>query len=337
MKIFGEGPIPSRIMLVGDFPSDSDERSRRPFGGTSGQELNRLLHEAGIMRSECYVTYAHKTTAKSNQLSSLVAEKKKDVTHAHRLLRDRWVLPSVEEGYIELLTEIEMVQPSIIIALGTLALWVLTGNWSVAKWRGSQLEAEGVKVIPTYPPSQVFKQFELRGVIINDLKRAKRHSQGKHYTNIPSWNFIIRPTLQQTLDVLKMLQHRMDQEPTWIEFDLETFITSKHIRCAGIGWSRTEAICIPFTDGHSPYWPSEEEEGLVVYELYKTLTHPNARVRGQNLLFDCQYTHRYWHFIPRVAHDTMISQHSCFSALPKGLDFLASMYCDYYSFWKDDK
>ena len=57
-------------------------------------------------------------------------------------------------------------------------------------------------------------------------------------------------------------------------------------------------------------------------------------MRGQNLLFDCQYTYRYWHFIPNVAQDTMITQHSCFCALPKGLDFLASLYSDWYTNWK---
>ena len=32
----------------------------------------------------------------------------------------------------------------------------------------------------------------------------------------------------------------------------------------------------------------------------------------------------------------MLAQHVCFSNLPKGLDFLSSMYCDFHEYWKDD-
>jgi hypothetical protein len=32
----------------------------------------------------------------------------------------------------------------------------------------------------------------------------------------------------------------------------------------------------------------------------------------------------------------MISQHSLFAAMPKGLAFIASMYCDHYIYWKDE-
>ncbi|MFS2212853.1 hypothetical protein, partial [Kosakonia cowanii] len=64
--------------------------------------------------------------------------------------------------------------------------------------------------------------------------------------------------------------------------------------------------------------------------------HPNVLVRGQNLLYDAQYTYRHWHFVPRVAQDTMISHHTMWAGLPKRLDFQASMYCDHYVYWKDE-
>ncbi|MFM9709487.1 hypothetical protein, partial [Streptomyces galilaeus] len=56
----------------------------------------------------------------------------------------------------------------------------------------------------------------------------------------------------------------------------------------------------------------------------------------QNIIYDSQYTWRHWKFVPRVVLDTMISQHACFSALPKGLAYLALMYCEYYVYWKDE-
>lgn len=89
-------------------------------------------------------------------------------------------------------------------------------------------------------------------------------------------------------------------------------------------------------DDPKGYW-IEEQEAYIVWMIYRVLTHPKVKVRGQNLLYDCQYTYRHWHFVPRVAQDTMIAHHSTFCGLPKALDFLASMYSDYYVNWKPEK
>ena len=318
-------------MLVGEFPSEEDERLGQAFTGSAGMELNRLLHEAGILRSECYSTYVLKVRP---PFEGPIARTKKEVTEAHSLLRDRYVTKSLQDGYAELLAEIEMVQPNIIVAFGNIAMWALTEKWGVLKWRGSLLQIpNGPKVIPTISPSALFREWPLRALVLSDLRRVKRHMTSREYVNRPEWRFILTPSFELARTTLTDLIARVTETPTWLEFDLETSISTKHIRCASISWSRTEAICIPITDGIESYW-TLEEEALIVYLLYKLLTHPNAWIRGQNLLFDCQYTYRYWCFIPNVKQDTMISQHSIFCALPKGLDFLASLYSDFYVNWK---
>jgi DNA polymerase I-like protein with 3'-5' exonuclease and polymerase domains len=91
-------------------------------------------------------------------------------------------------------------------------------------------------------------------------------------------------------------------------------------------------MCIERTEG---YW-TVDQEADIVFRLQGLLTHPQVRVIGQNLLYDSQYTWKHWHFVPRVVHDTMIGQHSIFSDIPKGLAFIASMYCDYYVYWKEE-
>src|SRR3990167_9983799 len=99
----GIGPIPARVMLVGEAWGENEERERQPFVGASGQELNKMLHEAQIMRSECYVTNVVNARPPNNYLGAWIAFKKKDITPAHRLLRDKWCLPIVHEGYAALL------------------------------------------------------------------------------------------------------------------------------------------------------------------------------------------------------------------------------------------
>ena len=190
-------------------------------------------------------------------------------------------------------------------------------------------------MIPTYHPAAVLREWSWRAIGVADLKRAARFRNGEAYPT-PSWQFIVRPTYDQVIRVLSDLQVRADVGPPLrLSFDLET--RSGHIACAGISWSKTDAISVPFmcVESREGYW-SENEEAEIVFRLYRILTHPQAQVVGQNLLYDAQYTWRHWLFVPHVVQDTMIGQHAIFSDLPKGLAFLASMYCDSYVFWKDE-
>ena len=334
---FGDGNPSAKIILVGEAWGEQDDYHKQPFAGASGQELNRMLQEAGILRSETYATNLINARPPDSDLTAWMPMKKKDISGRHVLLRDRFVLPIVLEGYESLLREINLVKPNVIIALGNAAMWALTGQWGVLKWRGSQLTTDFLptrKVIPTIHPAVILREYSLRRAVINDLKRAGNERSTEAYSNIPKYDFIIRPSLERVLSTLSNLTPVVGDSPRWIEFDLET--SPIHITCAGISWSRTEAICIPITypEGGKDYW-SAEEEAIVVFALYKFLTNPLVWVRGQNLLYDAQHTYRHWHFVPNVKQDTMLSHHSMLAGLPKSLAFQASLYCDYYSFWKE--
>jgi DNA polymerase len=342
-------------MIVGEAWGQEEERTGLPFQGLSGQELNRMLHEAGIMRSECYTTNVVNSRPPYNDIERWVTVKRKDIQPDMIRWRDRWVKPIVLAGVDRLLREIDLVQPNVIVAAGATALWALTGAWGIGKWRGSQLRLQvpvelwpaelirpgwtppTTKVIPILHPALVMRDMAQRHITVHDLKRAARERGSADYGSEPQWNFIVRPSLQTALDTLTMLTSLVESgQEEWIDFDLET--AAGHISCIGISWSKTEAICIPFMErGHTHGYWSEEEEAHIVWLIYCLLTHPKVKVRGQNLLYDCQYTYRHWHFTPRVAQDTMIAHHSVFCGLPKSLDFLASLYCQHYVQWKPDK
>lgn len=352
----GNGPIPSRIMIVGEAWGAEEERTGQPFMGASGQELNRMLHEAGIMRSEVYVTNLINARPPNNDITAWVPTKKKDITPRHVPLRDKMVMPCIVEGYKSLCAEIDAVRPNVIVALGTTALWALTGRWGVLRWRGSLLRQEdretqfwaaaavppgfpprepAPKVIPSIHPAAILREWSFRPAALNDLRRVKAHCDSREYSP-PAHHFIIRPSFTQVMEVLNELLTRLQHEEVWVDFDLET--AQGHITCAGISWSRLEALCIPITctTNREGYW-SCEEEAVIIWLLRSVLTHPKVKVRGQNLLYDAQYTHRHWCFVPRVAQDTMISHHSTFSGMRKSLDFQASLYVSHYVQWKPEK
>lgn len=338
IQVRPDGPIPAHIMIVGEAPGAEEEARGVPFCGASGMELNKMLHEVGITRSECFVTNVCRERPYNNDIGTLIALKKKDITSEHREYMGRFVRPPVVEGISLLHKEIKMVQPNVIISLGGTPLWALTGLSGITKWRGSMLYytdgVDKVKVIPTIHPAAILRQWSDRAIAVNDLKRAARFRNGEPYPD-PKWNFTIRPSFQTAWGCLRALSLQLEQGYLRVSFDLET--RAGHIACAGISWNLQDAISIPFmcVESNEGYW-SEEEETALVYALYKILTHKNVGVIGQNLLYDSQYTYRHWHFIPRVQQDTMISHHVCFAGLPKRLDFQASMYCDQYRYWKDD-
>lgn len=343
MPRFGVGPVPARIMIVGEAYGQDEERAGEPFVGTSGQELNRMLHAAGIMRSECYTTNLVNKRPPQNDFSLWLPERKADVKHHHVQLRDRRVDPVVAAGYQRLQQEIEMVQPNVILTCGNIPTWALTGAWGVTKWRGSMLGGgSSPKVIPIYHPAAVLRQWAWRAITIQDLKKAQRESHSRSYANRPEWHFQIRPSFAKVLDVLTTLYSWLESPESksgwwdrWIDFDLET--RAGHIACAGISWSSTDALVIPLmcVESRDGYW-LPEHEAAIVWWLWKVLTHPNVKVRWQNGLYDAQYTWKHWHFVPRGCQDTMISQHSLFGSQEKSLAFQASMYCTDYIYWKDD-
>lgn len=329
------GPIPARVMVVGEAPGEQEEARREPFIGTSGLELTRMLQEAGISRGECFITNVCRVRPPQNDISHFIAKKKKARTALHVQVRDKWVLPAVADGIELLKKEIDLVKPNVIIACGNVAMWALTGQWGVAKWRGSLLQTDaGTWVIPVHHPAAVLRQWELRNITVHDLRRAAALRDNPK-VKAPAWNFRIRPTLTTVTSILTDLLEHCHQSETWLELDLET--RAGHIACCGLSWSNLDALCIPLMcqESREGYW-SPEEEAQIIYLLYQLLTHQNVRVRGQNLLYDLQYIHRYWHFLPRVAQDTMLSHHVAFAGMPKALGFLASMYCEHYIYWKDD-
>lgn len=343
MQIRPTGPAPARIMIVGEAPGDQEEREGAPFVGASGMELSRMLQEAGILRGTCFLTNVIRIKPPGGDIGNFIDEKgrKTQPSPQHALIRNRWCLPPVWEGLQLLEREIEMVQPNLIIALGNVAMWALTGNWGVTTWRGSLLECDlqlslpyRPKVIPTYSPTTVLRQWSWRQIMVHDLRRCKKQAETREIIR-PDYKFIIRPDFRTAMEYLQTLLQLVQAKPTPLAVDIET--RSGHTACIGIAWSKLEAICIPLmcSERQTGYW-DEEEEAQLMYLMYLLLTHPNCQVLGQNFSYDAQYFFRHLHYIPNLKRDTMLAQHVCFSNMQKGLDFLSSMYCEHHVYWKDE-
>jgi len=54
--VFGIGPTPAPVMLVGEQPGDREDRAGEPFVGPAGEVLDRALRDAGLDRERIFVT-----------------------------------------------------------------------------------------------------------------------------------------------------------------------------------------------------------------------------------------------------------------------------------------
>ena len=333
-------------MIVAEGVGQEDERKGLPLSGAAGDELGRMLVEAGLNRSMCFVTTVVRVRPTSGTPEeAYFAKSKREISPSHVQLRHKMVLPPVVDGLELLKREIELCRPNVIIALGNIALWALTGNWGITSWRGSMLKSDLAlnldyqpKVLPTYNPSVVMKKWDWRPIMVRDLRRAADMSQSREL-NRPDYKFLIRPsysTATLTLDkLLKLADLTPEGKKLKLAGDLET--RAGHIACIGIAWSKVEAICIPLMCIERPhgFWDATQEHHLM-FKLMRLLRHPNAEVVGQNFLYDDQYFNRHLCYKPNVARDIMLTQHTMFSNMQKSLDFQASMYLPFYEYWKDE-
>lgn len=267
--------------------------------------------------------------------------KKAHITEDHIHYLGRSVLPVVRDGIEMLKREIDLCRPNVIIALGNAALWALTGQWGITKWRGSELQCQlqlnlpyKPKVLPVLPPKMVLQQWPQRRIAVQDLRRAAKNAKDASY-NPPAFEFRVGPSFGLTMTLLERLTREADRGPLKLAVDIET--RAGHIACVGIAWSKLEALCIPLMSTKNPlgYWEAEQE-AQILHSLYRLMTHTNSQVVGQNFLYDAQYFYRHLHYVPNLVRDTMLAHHACFSNLQKGLDFLSSMYCDFHVYWKDE-
>jgi uracil-DNA glycosylase len=331
-------------MIVGEAPGETEEETGQPFVGASGIELTRMLGEAGIDRRQCFVTNVCRHRPPANKIGNFFYKKTEAKKRGIAPYGDRYPHPHIVSGLLELNREIEEVKPKIIIALGDTALWALTGESGITKYRGSMMHLRSSlasslptlpMVLPTIHPAAVLRQWQWRILLTHDLRRAMMGLRQGSWPS-PAFDFTVRPNEDAVFAFLADIKRDLVAGPTRLAVDIETRLG--HIACIGIATSKTRALCIPLmcTDNPAGYWPFETEFAIIL-ALRDVLTHPNARIVGQNFLYDSQYIARFWHFLISMYCDTMLAQHTIFPGdMAKDLNTLSSLYCDYHMYWKDE-
>lgn len=323
-----------KIALVGEAWGEQERIMQRPFIGSSGQELDRMLREAGIERSECLVTNCFNLQPPGNKIEALCIGKRELPSgyDLPPLQRGKYIHPKYLPELERLRQELLQASPNIIIALGNTAMWATAGLTGIGTYRGTVLPSPlGFKVLPTYHPASVLRQWNQRPIVVADLMKAAREAQ---FPDIRT--DVAEVWVEPGIEDLWAFKSLYINGCELLSFDIETLPSRKLITCIGFAPSGGASLVVPFCDWRSPtgsYWPTPALERGAWAFVREVLDSPIPKV-GQNGLYDLQWL---WAIagipVRNYAHDTMLHHHALLPEFQKDLGFLGSVYTNYPA-WK---
>ena len=155
--VLGEGNIDSPIMLIGEAPGEIEDKVGSPFKGEIGELLDKMLIAINIKRQNIYTSYAIN----------------------FRPPEDRKPTSSEIKRYSNFLKEhISIIDPKIIIIMGSTAMEALTGiNEKISlergKWKEIILNNNTYPLMITFNPSYLIRYPDYKKHSWEDLKKIR--------------------------------------------------------------------------------------------------------------------------------------------------------------------
>lgn len=150
--------MPCEILVVGEAPGAEEDISGIPFTGNSG----RLLRE--VMSEECLGQFGIVFT---NVIHCRPPDNK-----TPSAMQMKHCLP-------QLLEEIEMYNPRLIILAGNTPLKALLGETGITTWQGVLVEKDGRAYLPVYHPAYVLRNTEAITAFADSIRKAADYMEGK--------------------------------------------------------------------------------------------------------------------------------------------------------------
>lgn len=150
----GDGKPSAKVMIIGEGPGKEEDQSGHPFVGAAGRFLNHVLEGTGFDRSEFFITNIVKCRPPKNRVP-----RKSEVD-------------TCTENY--LFTQIELLNPKLIMLLGSVAAKKLLGVQSVGEARGHVIQRDGRRYLVGYHPAVRFYRDDLGETVKEDFSLLKQ-------------------------------------------------------------------------------------------------------------------------------------------------------------------
>ena len=131
--VMGEGSINNKVMFIGEGPGSDEDRLGKPFVGRAGKLLDKIFSAAGIKRKEVYITNIVKCRPPNNRIPSINEAKA--------------CMPILK-------SEIELIDPKVIVPLGSTSLkYLVDKKMTITRKRGQWIKRGKNYLITTNHPS----------------------------------------------------------------------------------------------------------------------------------------------------------------------------------------
>ncbi|QNI36092.1 uracil-DNA glycosylase [Edaphobacter albus] len=152
--VFADGDPNARLMFVGEGPGADEDIQGLPFVGKAGQLLNNMINAMGLKREQVYIANIVKCRPPGNRVPEPVEAN----TCTQFLLR-----------------QVDIVQPEVIVALGsTAATYLLGAKQSLSGLRGRWHGCRGAKLAVTYHPAFLLRDPRQKGEAWKDLQMVMK-------------------------------------------------------------------------------------------------------------------------------------------------------------------
>ena len=344
------------MVLIGEAPGEHEQQIGAPFVGPAGQELYRLLCDAGFPLDPLRKNYVSPHSMSMywsrapvkllNVFNSRPESNNIDLFYGGRadaiddsLPRRRfgssykWVRTERAADIYKLLDALHDLSPNLIVPLGATATWALSMGAAIGKLRGFVHQHKLGKVLPTYHPSAVLRNWSLRVPTLFDLYKARRESAfpGVRLVEREIWT-------EPTIADLWTWWETYGKHSTLLALDIET-LKATQITEVGFAADSTHALHIPFCikegRGYRSWWPNTRTE----VEAWKFVRHVCAskvpKIGQNGVQYDCFMLAKCMGIVVNnYQHDTMQAAHAWMPELGKSLYDLGSIFLDEAS-WKN--
>jgi uracil-DNA glycosylase family 4 len=303
--IMGRGSPKAKVMILGEAPGANEADTGKVFSGRAGQLLDDLLHGAGFVPGDCYISNVVKCRPPDNRKPE----------------RTEW---EACRTYLE--REYRSVSPSHVLLLGNAALQAVARKSGITKQRGIKLDLKDpvfsrATTMATFHPAYILRNPGQHHVLAEDFRRFSRLISGELSAVAVKTRYV------STVEGLKNVKAWLEALPsgTDVSYDVENYGRpwdppgSWGIVCLGISVDGERSVVIPLDHPQSPFrrnWrkvlaylkPGLERRDFK--HLGQNAKHDNVQLAGAGVFVE----HRF---------DIMLAAHILDENRPKNLGYLS--------------
>tara|TARA_B100001123_G_scaffold352041_1_gene403323 strand:+ start:14194 stop:14805 length:612 start_codon:yes stop_codon:yes gene_type:complete len=151
--VYGDGNPDAALMFVGEAPGRDEDQQGLPFVGRAGQLLTKIIEAIDLERKDVYIANVIKCRPPKNRNPEP---------------------DEVETCQPFLFAQIDVIQPRVIVALGSFAAHTLLGSEEpISKLRGHIYAYRGAQLIPTFHPAYLLRSPDRKRDVWEDMKKVR--------------------------------------------------------------------------------------------------------------------------------------------------------------------